>query len=42
VWIDDEEAYPKIAKLGELGTGPGHMTYSYILGFLYSRNGCSY
>ena len=22
-WIDDEEAYPKIAKLCQLGTGPG-------------------
>jgi len=23
VWIDDEEAYPKNAKLGQLGTGSG-------------------
>ena len=23
MWIDDEEAYPKIAKLGQLVTGPG-------------------
>ena len=23
MWIDDEEDYPKIAKLGQLGTGSG-------------------
>ena len=39
-WIGHEEAYPKIAKLGQLGTGSGHLTYFYILGPpLYLSNG---
>ena len=32
MWIADEEAYPKIAKLGHLGQDLGHLTYFYILG----------
>ena len=46
MWIEDQEAYPKIAKLGQLGTG--HGSRDLLLNFgtsskkLYLWNGTSY